>query len=329
LTVNLIKDYNELKDILNIIPILATEDYLKYKSNNYGWFKSDDFILPFYLTKKFIFKRMFFTTEVIYINSNAGIDEEKKFLKEVVSLSEKMGIDIIDVPPSNAVFNTYPDGSKFIEFGTYVLDLNKSEEELFAGLHQKHRNVVKKAMKDGVIIKQGAVFLGECYKLIKDTYKRQGKGFIDFDEFKSMHDSLGDNVNFYVAVKDDVLQGCAILLWNTNNSSYYLYGGSIGKPYTGAVNYLHWQAILDMKKRGVRYYDFFGARIDPPKDSKYEGIQRFKSRFGGDLKCGYLWKYPVKPFKYYLFRLIFSLYSLTKCSIYKGDIIDNERKRQK
>ena len=43
------------------LPFFAQKKYLSSKSKNYGWFISDDFILPFIIYKKNIFKRLVFT----------------------------------------------------------------------------------------------------------------------------------------------------------------------------------------------------------------------------------------------------------------------------
>ena len=87
--------------------------------------------------------------------------------------------------------------------------------------------------------------------------------------------------------------------------------------------------MLEFKKMGVREYDFMGARLNVEKGSKLEGIQRFKSRFGGELKKGYLWKYEINPIKtktiYFLQKVIFKL----KGQDYKGDAIDQELKNAK
>ena len=176
----IVYDIKELNNFLDRLPVLATKEYLAYKSDSHGWFVSENFILPFYLTKKIIFKRIFFTTEPININ-NASKSEEVFFLNDVVRLSKMIKVDIIELPGSNAIFNAYPDKALFTEFGTYRLDLAKSEEELFKNLHPKHRNVIRKAEKDSVIIKFGAEYIDNCYNIIKRTYMRQGKDFISFE----------------------------------------------------------------------------------------------------------------------------------------------------
>lgn len=320
---------NNEEKIINLkekLPILAVKEYLNYKSDNYGWFLSDKFILPFYFKKKLIFRRLFFTTEVIYL-SDASLIEEKSFLNDVVKLSRLEKIDIIDVPQANAVFNTYPDNSTFTQFGTYKVDLKLCEEDLFKNLHVKNRNKIRKAMKDGVIIKHGNEYIKECYEIIKSTYSRQNKGFIDNKEFEGLKKHLNENASFYVALKDDIIQGCAVLLWNTGHSCYYLFGGSIETPYGGSLNFLHWQAMLDMKNKNVEWYDFYGARLKPEEGSKLEGIQRFKERFGGEFKIGYLWKYPLNPFKSFLFKIVYKLFSFFKGIKYTKDVIDQEREK--
>lgn len=106
--------------------------------------------------------------------------------------------------------------------------------------------------------------------------------------------------------------------------SYYLYGGSIDDVQLGAMNYLHWYAMINLKKRGVQQYSFLGCRINEDIDSKYHTLQRFKSRFGGTLVSGYMFKIPCNIFMYHLerrLRYIKRNYG-RQCPL---DIIDEER----
>jgi Acetyltransferase (GNAT) domain len=326
--IEFITDYQEIEKYKSFLPVVATKEYLSYNSSKYGWFLSDKFILPFYLSKKLIFTRIFFTTSLIPL-SETSPNDEKIFLNEVVDSAKKNKIDIIELPASNAIFNFFPKNAPHTEFGTFIVDLSLDEEILFKNLHQKHRNVVRKAEKDGVVITFCDEKIKECYDIIKDTYARQGKSFIIYEKFLKLKENLGDNVRFYLAIKNNVIQSVAVLLWNENHSSYYLYGGSIKDPYTGSNNLLHWRAMIDMKALGVKLYDFMGARIEPEAGSKLEGIQRFKERFGGNLKTGFIWKYPVNNTKYFFFEVITRLYYLSKFRRYDGDIISQERRRKK
>ena len=95
------------------------------------------------------------------------------------------------------------------------------------------------------------------------------------------------------------------------------------------MNLLQWTAILDMKRLGVNIYDFVGARISPKEGSKLETIQRFKARFGSQMKVGYLWKYPLNKFKYKTFYFLVRMHACLKKQTYIGDIIDEENAIEK
>jgi len=316
-----------IEEIKGYLPVFATREYLSAISSEYGWFVSDKFVLPFVIKKSFFVRRMIFTTETIYRSPSFTREEEKLFLSEVLAFARKMEVDFLGQPQANAVFSVYPEGSIFCEFGSYYLDLSRSEEELFNKLHGKHRNAIRKAMKDGIEIVSGESYIDDCYYLIKRTMLRQRKPFVSREQLKKFHDNLQENVSFYVARKENVPQGCAVLFWN-KLGGYYLYGGSLENPYPGSLNYLHWQAILDMKRKGVKIYDFVGARINPPAGSKPESLQRFKSRFGADLRRGYLWKYPLRKFKYGFYQNLKYLYQMMRWQKISRDIIDEERCRK-
>jgi hypothetical protein len=311
----------------SVISIFATKDYLSSKSEDYGWFVDKNFIIPYYVNKKLFFKYIIFPSETIYLNNNLHKDNEKIFLNEVILDIKKSlpYIDFIVQPPTNVVFDTFPDNSIHCEFGSYQIDLTRDEDVLFSNLHSKHRNVIKKAMKDGVIIKKGADFKNEAFKLVQDTMLRQSMNAPSQDTFDNEVEKINGNLEFYIAIKDEKVQGSAIIYWN-ENGAYYVHGGSCENPYGGSLNLMHWEIIKDMKSRGVKLYDFVGARIKPKEGSKLEGIQRFKSRFGATMKTGYLWKYPIKPLKYRLFEFLKKINAKVKNKPYIGDIIDQESK---
>ncbi|MEG0518896.1 MAG: peptidoglycan bridge formation glycyltransferase FemA/FemB family protein [Bacteroidales bacterium] len=314
------KDYSEIKN-LSVGDVLATPGFLCSQSaKDWGYFIEGNLVLPFYIKKKFIFEYMVFPTSVYGINY---IEEESAFLESLVRyLKKELQIDFILSQHVTALFNTYPAHSIYCRFGSYILDLSQNEEVLLTKIHSKHRNVIKKAEKDGVVISCDSKNRSRCIDLIQKTLKRQHVPLINqevWDRFNKIK-----NVDYWLAEYNGKIEGSAIILWGENNKAYYMYGGSSVKPHAGAMNLLHWEAIKKMKERNVLYYDFVGARINPKEGSKYEGIQRFKSRFGGDLQEGYLWKYILNKFKYRLFCFLLFARSMGK---YTGDIIDQERKR--
>lgn len=314
----------EERDFYSLLPAVGLPNYLTALNDciDYGYFVENNCVLPFTIRKRAFIKYMQFTSPVCGANL---IEEEKQFLNSVVNYVRKnLNVDFLE-SINTSIFSTFPDESIYCKFGSYIVDLEKSEENLFSGLHSKHRNVIRKAKKDGLVVLHGNEYLLDCYNLIDETFARQGILAPKIEYIKRLTD-LKDNVSFVVVKLNDKIEGCAIFLWNKKHSCYYLHGGSVQNSHGGAMNLLHWETMIRMKENGVKYYDFVGGRINPDEGSRLEGIQRFKSRFGGDFEIGYLWKYINKKFKSNLYFLLLKIYfKFIRKEKYEGDAIDQER----
>lgn len=288
--------------------ILATREYLSVKSNNYGWFCNEDYIMPFFIdTKLHYFNRLVITFAPISVFG--GKENEKGFLNDVCNYLDTHSIcDHLAKPQANVVFHSYPDKAEAIPWGSYLVDLSLSEDELLMSFHVKHRNVIRKAIKDGVIIENNATTEDVC-NCISHTLNRQKVHAPSLSYYEELSKDIPNNVGFYVAKLNDEIEGCAVIIYD-ENCGYYMYGGSCPKPHTGSLNYLQYEIMRDLKTKGVKTYDLVGARIVYNEDSKYAGIQRFKSRFASEEIKGYSFRYIVKPFKFKLFSIAVKLYGL-------------------
>ena len=314
----------EPKELIEQLPATGFPEYLKSFNGciDYWYLVEGNCILPFTIRKRSIFKYIQLTTPVIGVKTNS---EEKEFLNKAITyLKKHVKVDYL-TSTGSSIFNTYPNSSLYCKFGTYIIDLKQTEDELFAALHSKHRNVIRKAYKDGLVVLSGKKYMPDCYSLIKKTFDRQGLMAPTLETIKKL-EYLRDNISYTIVTKDKQIQGCAILLWSTNKTCFYLHGGSSDAPHSGAMNLLHWESMIRMKNKGVNYYDFVGGRINPDKGSKLEGIQRFKSRFGGEFKMGYIWKYTFNRKKYIFYSLLMKIYFRLRYRIaFEGDTIDQER----
>lgn len=307
---------------VDIIPVIAYREFMPSDANKIGYLCEGNQILPFYTKRKGIIEYMRFITGVIGSESS---ESEKRFLENAIRyIREQRLVDFIVAPHTSAVFAAYPEGADHCRFGSYIVDLSKSEEELWSAVHSKHRNVIRKAEKDGVIVSCDKEYSEACKNLVNETAARQHIPGISDSAFMFMN--ANPNVDFWVAIQNNEVVGASVLLWS-KYSCYYIYGGSSVKSHAGAMNLLHWQAILSMKARGVRLYDFVGARVNPAPGSKQEGIQRFKSRFGGELKVGYMWRYSFSPLKSFLYKIYLKYLGIRKGS-YTKDIIDQENENK-
>jgi len=305
------------------LPIYASESFLKAVGDEYGWIGGFDSaeklrcILPFTVIRKAIFRMVRFRVETILLDEKLDVEEEKLFLNSAVEYFRSIGADMVIPATTNTIFRTYPDGAVAAPYGTYIIDLSQPEETLWGNLSASHRRKVRLAMKRGVQIRSGLEYIETAYSMVRDTFKRSAIPFMSYGAFKRMVSGLGENVKIFIAVYQGAVQGCTVIPFS-RHSAYYVYGGSIPNPVTGATNLLHWEAIRQFRGLGVNRYDFVGVRINPEKGSKQEGLMMFKQRFGGRLVQGYMWKYPIHWLK-------FSAYSLAVRLLRGGDIVDLER----
>ncbi len=309
------------------LPIFASKNFLEAVSDQYGWLGGFDeqgnlkCILPFTIINKFFFKLARFRVETIPKGTELTLDEEKEFLNKVASLFRTMKVDTIIPATTNTIFRTYPDGAIVAPYGTFKIDLRRAEEEIWKEMSESHRRKVRQAEKNRVAIISGLEYMEPAYNLIKETFKRSRLGFMDINEFRKYIKGLGDWVKIFIAEYENSIQACVVIAFS-QHSAYYVYGGSIANPITGATNLLHWEAIRYFRNLGVRFYDFVGVRISPEKGSKQEGLYQYKERFGGKLYQGYMWKYYLNPIR--------SLgYQLGVKILRKGDIVDAEKHKMK
>jgi hypothetical protein len=305
------------------LPFYASPVFLKQVSDEYGWMGGVDetgtlrCILPYTIVRKAVFRMARFRVETIPVGAPIDLAQEKEFLNDVIRYFRSIGIDMVIPATTNTIFRTYPYGATAAPYGNYLIDLRQTEDTLWNNLHAKHRNVIRRALKQGVVIKYGIEYLDAAHGLIRDTLRRSRMRFMGINELRCFVAAIPDNVTIAVAKYNGQIQGCAVIPFS-RHSAYYLYGGSVANPLTGSMNLLQWDAMKTFRNRGVTWYDFVGTRINPSKGSKQEGLMRFKERFGGQLVQGYMWKYKINPLKY-------AVYSAAIRLTRGGDIVDAER----
>lgn len=310
------------------IPIIAEKAYLNSFRGaiHSGYVVDNNSILPFVIRKKIFLKWIELPCAPLFCIS---ANQEQTFVDKAVYVLKKKYRPSHIQTNNTAIFDLYPKKSTYCKFGTYIIDLSISEEELLAKMHSKHRNVVRRAEKDGITVFNGNEYAEEVVSLMNDTYVRQGKVSGLDKHFITSLNSLGDNVSYWVAMDiDGHTQGSAILLWSEDETCYYLHGGSANQTKPGSMNYLIWRAMLYMKSKGVKYFDFVGARVTTEAGSKLEGIQRFKSRFGADMKVGFMWRCVTSNIHYYFYRILMYMYlRVLKRDKSNYDIIAEERSK--
>jgi FemAB family len=304
------------------LPVFAKEEFLRAVGDEYGWLGGIDAsetlrcILPYTIVRKAGLRMVRFRVETIPCGAALDVQAERSFLNSVVEYFRRAGADVIIPPTNNALFRTYPDGADPAPYGSYVIDLQQPEDILLRNVAKTTRSNIRAAQKDGVSIREGFEVLDPAYDLIRDTFRRSKLAFMDRDSFKRFALSLGENGKLLVAEYQGVAHSYSFFAYSTP-CAYWMYGGNIQRHHQGAMKLLQWEAILLFRKLGVRKFDFYGARINPQKGSKQEGINLMKKHLGATLAKGYMWKYSLRPWRAWV-------YSTSVHVLRGGDIVDQE-----
>jgi hypothetical protein len=167
---------------------------------------------------------------------------------------------------------------------TFVLDLNKSEEELLKAMHSKTRYNLRIAQKHGVSVtednseKAFAAYL----RLNEETTGRQGF----FAHNKTYHQTMwrimkdaGIAHLFTATYKGEILAAWILFAWN--KTLYYPYGTSSRQHReVMAPTLLLWEIAKWGKANGYTSFDLWGAMgPEPDPDDPWFGFHRFKQGF--------------------------------------------------
>lgn len=188
---------------------------------------------------------------------------------------------------------------------TWQLPINIDKHLLMVNMRKTTRYLIKKAIREGVIIEnrtdQEAV--DDFYQIYQETAQRQHftpftKEYIkrEFEAF-----ILSNNALFLFArLKNSSYLSGALIIF-TRSTAFYHQGASIPTK-TPASYLLQWEAILEAKRRGCQFYNFWGIYDENSRRTpkSWQGLTLFKMGFGGK-KIAYLptQDYIIKP-DYYL-----------------------------
>ena len=230
----------------------------------------------------------------------------RQLLRELVGWAKAHGALYVRIEPawtSGAPKGWLSAHNKLQMSATYTIDLAKSDDDLLAPMTRKHRQYIRKAERDGIVVKrlkEGDT--GSIYQIYVDTAKRAGFGIHSEAYYHSLAEELG-NANY---IFEAYYEGKAVaFLWlaAAGKTAYELYGGVTELGAEMKANYtLKWQAIQAMKEDGYLIYDFNG-RLN-------EGVSRFKDVFGPD-ETDYIgtYDYPLNRLGY---RMWESLWPVAK-----------------
>jgi len=203
-------------------------------------------------------------------------------------------------------------GYRYEDHLNFLIDLNRSEKEIWRDIHKSRRKGIKRAAKKGIIIEElkEKELIPTIYKILKETYNNARIPLADISLFKSAFEKLvpKNMAKFYVAKHEGRIVATRIIL-SYKEIIYDWYAGSLSNYLSFYVNEaLVWHILKEGANNGYRVFDFGGAG----KPNKEYGVREFKRRFGGKLVNFGRYTRVYQPLKLSIAKALFKAYRVVK-----------------
>jgi hypothetical protein len=186
---------------------------------------------------------------------------------------KELGASYVDITLPHTVEKNLSSEWKIARPETFVLDLRKTEEEIWTSFEGRMRTAVRKAQKSSVdiqAVKCGGKEIGEFYKMLEGVHGRHGvRPVFPQSFYKHLLIPSTSNAVLYGAIFENRWISMALILKFKNWMNYHSAASLREFSNLGANNFLQWHVIRNGLKEGVDFYDL-GA------GSGIAGIEKFK-----------------------------------------------------
>lgn len=166
----------------------------------------------------------------------------------------------------------------------WILPLHKSSEELLIGMRKTTRYMIRKAEKEQVRVvrSRDASSVDVFLNLYKETSEL--KGFIAHSSLKEEFEEFNKDYAMYTYTAYVNSKAIAsALIVHFGDEAIYRHGATSREGRRSPSSYLiQWQAILDARQKGLKFYNFWGVAENEDKNHPWFGLTQFKKGFGGE-----------------------------------------------
>jgi len=197
--------------------------------------------------------------------------------------------------------------------------LGGSESDITGQFHPSTRSNLGRAKRRGVEVELQPVISTEnrdaFERMMTETIARNGgvnvypsKSYFKNLEsamppIKDRHDTVNATLGYFIGYTDGKPAACHLVIF-FGNTATYLYGAANTETLASKVTtYLHFQGMLEAKKRGIKHYDIGGIDV-----TKWPSLTAFKRQFRGE-EFAYigLVDVPTHPFLYRCYNIMRAL----------------------
>ncbi|HLR47049.1 MAG TPA: GNAT family N-acetyltransferase [Deinococcales bacterium] len=186
---------------------------------------------------------------------------------------------------------------------TVVVDLQRSEEEIFAGMKQQGRRAIRKALKDETLsagdeTEWAVSHFDELYEIFLETGQREGFGPHPAQRYLAMLTTLGPaHARVFVTRREGRALAWALVLLNDGAALYSVGASNSEARGAYAADLLHWRIIETLAREGADSYDLAGAGSE--RFPGLGGLTQFKTKFERHITdVAPAWDRPIRPVVY-------------------------------
>ncbi|TMC58912.1 MAG: peptidoglycan bridge formation glycyltransferase FemA/FemB family protein [Chloroflexi bacterium] len=163
---------------------------------------------------------------------------------------------------------------------TLLMDLTRSDDELFGAMKKKTRQYVHKAERAGVVTEE-TKDLDRFLVVLRAVADREHFGIHSRDYFARLLGAFGERAHLLMARVGDEDCG-ALLVSRLADRAWELFGGWSGAHTEARPFYLlKWRSMMRMRALGAKRYDMWG--LAEGADDPLAGVENFKLGFGGEI----------------------------------------------
>jgi hypothetical protein len=241
-------------------------------------------------------------------------DQRLSFLVNDCRFIGATGVDVIhdfSRPPDEAGVSlggrqfAYMQNDKLLTGGTFVINLDESEEVLWSNLEPNSRNRVRRATKCGVHVRISSQLCQEDLASFLEFYRPlAARVGLDIPEKKVLERMIeaGDLITASALASNSSLVAVS-LIYLCPPYAFEVWAASARNRTKGAGHLLKWESTRWLKTRGLKWFDLGGIVTTDRADTLYA----FKKSLGGryvSLGSEYRWMGHVAKPVYPIFRQV-------------------------
>ncbi len=196
---------------------------------------------------------------------------------------------------------------------TVIVDLTRSEEELWRGVDHSVRQGVRKARDHGLTVREVTTEgeIERIYPLVERFGRQRDFAIITKSRLLSTQRTFHPDGRSYILVCETGSgpAGVSVILLTNRRAGLLVVASAPEFAKVQMTSLLDWESMRFCKAHGATSFDFLGL---PPAGSGLDGLRRFKLKWGGSVVDGeeylegVLFRFATETFRHWprLFRPI-------------------------